>query len=71
MYPTYASNHRQVPLGIVRPRDADDVVAAMRICAVHDAPVLALGAGTSLAGQAVSYLDEGDAAGDAEGAAEG
>jgi FAD/FMN-containing dehydrogenase/Fe-S oxidoreductase len=51
-YATDSSNYRQVPLGVVFPRDHDDVVAAMRVCASQDSPVLARGAGTSLAGQA-------------------
>ncbi len=54
VYATDASNYRQVPIGIVCPLDADDVIDAMRICAEHDVPVLARGAGTSLAGQAVN-----------------
>lgn len=32
IYATDASNYRQVPLGIVCPADADDVVTALRIC---------------------------------------
>jgi FAD/FMN-containing dehydrogenase/Fe-S oxidoreductase len=52
VYATDSSNYRQVPLGVVFPLDHDDVVAALRVCAEYDAPVLARGAGTSLAGQA-------------------
>ncbi len=52
VYATDSSNYRQVPLGVVFPLDHEDVVASMRVCAEHDAPVLARGAGTSLAGQA-------------------
>ena len=52
MYATDSSNYRQEPLGVVFPLDHDDVVAAMRVCADFDAPVVARGAGTSLAGQA-------------------
>ncbi len=52
VYATDSSNYRQVPLGVVFPLDHEDVVAAMRVCAEFDAPVLARGAGTSLAGQA-------------------
>jgi FAD/FMN-containing dehydrogenase/Fe-S oxidoreductase len=52
VYATDSSNYRHVPIGIVFPRDHDDVVAALRVCAEHDVPVLARGAGTSLAGQA-------------------
>jgi FAD/FMN-containing dehydrogenase/Fe-S oxidoreductase len=51
MYSTDGSNYRQVPIGLVVPRDADDVVAAMVACRKFGAPVLARGAGTSLAGQ--------------------
>jgi FAD/FMN-containing dehydrogenase/Fe-S oxidoreductase len=47
-----SSNYRQVPLGVVFPRDGADVAAALAACAAFDAPVLARGAGTSLAGQA-------------------
>jgi FAD/FMN-containing dehydrogenase/Fe-S oxidoreductase len=51
MYSTDGSNYRQVPIGLVVPRDADDVAAAMAACSKYGAPVLARGAGTSLAGQ--------------------
>jgi FAD/FMN-containing dehydrogenase/Fe-S oxidoreductase len=51
MFSTDGSNYRQIPIGLVIPRDADDVVAAMGACRKHGAPVLARGAGTSLAGQ--------------------
>ena len=52
VYATDSSNYRQIPIGIVFPRDHADVVAAMRVCAEHDVAVLARGTGTSLAGQA-------------------
>lgn len=51
MYSTDGSNYRQIPIGLVVPRDAADVVAAIASCRKYDAPVLARGAGTSLAGQ--------------------
>jgi FAD/FMN-containing dehydrogenase/Fe-S oxidoreductase len=51
LYSTDGSNYRQIPIGLVVPRDADDVVAAMASCRKYGAPVLARGAGTSLAGQ--------------------
>ena len=51
LYATDSSNYRQVPIGVVIPRDVDDVVAAVEMCARHDAPVLPRGGGTSLAGQ--------------------
>ena len=52
VYATDSSNYRQVPLGVVFPRDEDDVVAIVEICSRHGAPILGRGAGTSLAGQA-------------------
>ncbi|MDL5202244.1 FAD-binding and (Fe-S)-binding domain-containing protein [Streptomyces sp. ALI-76-A] len=47
-----ASNYRRVPLGVVAPRDADDVVAALAVCRAHGVPVVPRGGGTSIAGQA-------------------
>jgi FAD/FMN-containing dehydrogenase/Fe-S oxidoreductase len=51
LYATDASNYRQVPIGVVVPRDLDDVVATVAACREHGAPVLSRGGGTSLAGQ--------------------
>ncbi|MEO9138929.1 MAG: FAD-linked oxidase C-terminal domain-containing protein [Jatrophihabitans sp.] len=51
LYATDASNYRQLPLGVVIPRDIDDVVTAVEICRSFGAPILARGGGTSLAGQ--------------------
>src|ERR1700744_6453334 len=51
LYATDGSNYRQVPIGIVLPRDKEDVIATVAICREHGAPVLARGSGTSLAGQ--------------------
>ncbi|NLU70939.1 FAD-binding and (Fe-S)-binding domain-containing protein [Streptomyces sp. HNM0574] len=47
-----ASNYRRVPVGVVAPRDADDVAATLAACREEGVPVLARGAGTSIAGQA-------------------
>ncbi|TQL21832.1 FAD-binding and (Fe-S)-binding domain-containing protein [Streptomyces sp. SLBN-134] len=47
-----ASNYRRVPLGVVAPRDADDVAAALSVCRTHGVPVVPRGGGTSIAGQA-------------------
>ncbi|WP_406183386.1 FAD-binding and (Fe-S)-binding domain-containing protein [Streptomyces sp. NBC_01006] len=47
-----ASNYRRVPVGVARPRDAEDVAAALRICAEAGVPVVPRGGGTSIAGQA-------------------
>src|SRR2546421_2358102 len=50
-YATDASNYRQVPIGVVVPRDVEDAVAAVGACREHGAPVLSRGGGPSLAGQ--------------------
>ncbi|WP_055703171.1 FAD-binding and (Fe-S)-binding domain-containing protein [Streptomyces silaceus] len=47
-----ASNYRRVPDAVVAPRDADDVAAALAVCRERGVPVVARGAGTSIAGQA-------------------
>jgi FAD/FMN-containing dehydrogenase/Fe-S oxidoreductase len=52
LHATDASNYRQIPIGVVFPKDPDDVAAALEVCRRHGAPVLGRGAGTSLAGQA-------------------
>jgi FAD/FMN-containing dehydrogenase/Fe-S oxidoreductase len=51
MYAADSSNYRQLPIGVVLPRDAADVENAMAACRATGAAVLARGAGTSLAGQ--------------------
>jgi FAD/FMN-containing dehydrogenase/Fe-S oxidoreductase len=51
LYSTDASNYRQVPIGVVLPRDADDVLAAISVCRDFGAPILCRGGGTSLSGQ--------------------
>ncbi|WP_269855610.1 FAD-binding and (Fe-S)-binding domain-containing protein [Streptomyces sp. RPT161] len=48
-----ASNYRRVPLGVVAPRDADDVAAALEVCREHGVPVVPRGGGTSVAGNAI------------------
>jgi hypothetical protein len=66
-YASDASNYRQVPIGVVLPRSAEDIVAAVAACRKHGAPILARGGGTSLCGQTVNvavvidaskYLDQ-------------
>ncbi len=52
MYATDASNYRVPPMGVVIPRDAEDVRAAVRVARAWGAPIVSRGAGTSLAGQA-------------------
>jgi FAD/FMN-containing dehydrogenase/Fe-S oxidoreductase len=54
MYSADASNYRRIPIGVVAPRDADDVAAVLAVCREHRVPVLPVGARTSIAGQAVN-----------------
>jgi FAD/FMN-containing dehydrogenase/Fe-S oxidoreductase len=54
LYAFDASVFRQVPTGVVLPRDAADVEAALEVCRHYGAAVLGRGCGTSLAGQAVN-----------------
>ena len=51
LFATDASNYRQVPIGVVTPRTRDEVIETVGLCRAHDAPILARGGGTSLAGQ--------------------
>jgi FAD/FMN-containing dehydrogenase/Fe-S oxidoreductase len=51
LYATDASSYRQVPIGVVVPRDRQDVIETVRLAREHNAPVLCRGGGTSLAGQ--------------------
>ena len=50
VYANDASIYRQVPVGVVVPRNADDVAAAVEVCRRHGAPLVARGCGTGLAG---------------------
>ncbi len=51
LYATDGSNYRQVPIGVVIPRDNDDVESTVALCREFGAPLLCRGGGTSLAGQ--------------------
>jgi FAD/FMN-containing dehydrogenase/Fe-S oxidoreductase len=51
LYATDASNYRQAPIGVVVPRTLEDVEETVATCRRFDAPILARGGGTSLAGQ--------------------
>ncbi len=50
LYSTDASNYRQIPVGIVLPRDPDDVAATIAACREHGAPIVSRGGATDLAG---------------------
>ncbi len=52
-YATDASIYQILPIGVVVPRDQDDLRAALDVARVEHAPVLARGAGTSQCGQTV------------------
>ncbi len=56
LYANDSSVYRQLPIGVVIPRDADDVVAAVDLCRRYGAPVSARGCGTGLAGQTVNEV---------------
>jgi FAD/FMN-containing dehydrogenase/Fe-S oxidoreductase len=51
LYATDASNYRQLPIGVILPRDEADVEAALEQCRALGAAVLPRGGGTSLSGQ--------------------
>ena len=53
LYSTDASIYRIEPLGVVLPRDRDDVIAALDVARRHRVPIIPRGAGTGLAGQAI------------------
>src|SRR6185312_10164632 len=54
LYANDASVYRQVPIGVVIPRNAADVIAAVDVCRRHGAPICPRGCGTALAGQTVN-----------------
>ena len=51
LYASDLSIYRQVPIGVVIPRDTDDVIATVAACREHGVPILGRGCGTSLSGQ--------------------
>jgi FAD/FMN-containing dehydrogenase/Fe-S oxidoreductase len=53
LYSTDASIYQIEPIGVIFPRSLDDLCAVVEIADQHNAPILARGAGTSLAGQAI------------------
>ena len=53
LYSTDASIYQIDPIGVVIPRDSEDVFAAVDVAREFQAPILPRGAGTSLAGQAI------------------
>jgi FAD/FMN-containing dehydrogenase/Fe-S oxidoreductase len=55
LYSTDASMYQVEPVGVVIPRDADDVQAALEVARQHRVAVLPRGGGTSLTGQTVNH----------------
>ena len=53
LYSTDASIYQMEPIGVVIPRNTDDVVATMSLANKNGVPVLPRGGGTSLSGQTV------------------
>ncbi len=53
LYSTDASIYQIMPVGVVIPRDEEDIVATLQIAAEERVPVLPRGGGTSLAGQSI------------------
>src|SRR6266568_658038 len=51
LYATDSSNYRQVPIGVVLPKDVEDVIATVAACRGSGVPLLPRGGGTSLAGK--------------------
>ena len=54
LYANDASVYRQVPVGVVLPKTAEDAVAAVEVCRRYGAPIFGRGTGTGLAGQSVN-----------------
>ena len=55
LYSTDASIYQMEPLGVVIPRNVDDVLAVMEVARDNGVPVLPRAGGTSLAGQTVNH----------------
>ena len=51
LYATDGSNYREVPIGVVVPRDVEDITNTIATARKFGAPILSRGGGTSLAGQ--------------------
>ncbi len=55
LYSTDASLYQIQPVGVVLPRDRDELIQAIRTALKHEVAILPRGGGTSLAGQAVGH----------------
>ncbi|MFZ4063209.1 MAG: FAD-binding and (Fe-S)-binding domain-containing protein [Polynucleobacter sp.] len=55
VYASEASNYRQIPIGVVTPRNTEEFIKGIEICHRNQAPVLMRGGGTSMNGQTVNH----------------
>ena len=55
LYSTDASIYQNIPVGVVKPRSADEVAAAVEIAGRHGVPILPRGGGSSLDGQTTAH----------------
>lgn len=55
MFSCDASNYRQVPLGVVFPHSAEEVIGVVAACRKFGAPIVSRGGGTGLCGQTCNY----------------
>ena len=53
MYATDASVYREIPLAVIRPRNAEDIKKVVIFASANCMTIIPRGAGTSLAGQVV------------------
>ncbi|MDQ6654220.1 MAG: FAD-binding oxidoreductase [Verrucomicrobiota bacterium] len=51
LYATDGSNYRETPIGVIVPRDVEDITNTILTAKRYGAPILSRGCGTSLAGQ--------------------
>ncbi len=54
MYASDAGNYRMIPIGVVIPRHAEDVLSTVSVCRQFGAPIVARGGGTGIPGQTVN-----------------
>src|SRR5689334_9153546 len=54
MYASDAGNYRMVPIGVILPRNAEDVAYGLEVCRRYGAPVVGRGGGTGIPGQTVN-----------------
>lgn len=53
LYSTDASIHKIVPMGVVFPRNIDELIPIVKLASQYDIPLIPRGSGSSLAGQAI------------------